>query len=90
MLPRLILDCLDWFKEHDPYTYRHILLVFAVSTRLAWALTGDRARISQEVMAVPVHDLGKICVPLEILRKQDPLLETERETMEQRNHLSRS
>jgi HD-GYP domain-containing protein (c-di-GMP phosphodiesterase class II) len=81
--PPLILDCLDWFKENDYYTYRHILLVFAVSTRLAWAITGDRVRISMEAMAGPVHDLGKICVPLEILRKQTPLTEREQAIMEQ-------
>jgi HD-GYP domain-containing protein (c-di-GMP phosphodiesterase class II) len=81
--PPLVLDCLDWFRESDFPTYRHILLVCALTTRLAWALTGDRRRIAQETVAGPTHDLGKVCVPLEVLRKGSALTPAERRLLEQ-------
>jgi HD-GYP domain-containing protein (c-di-GMP phosphodiesterase class II) len=30
-----VMQSLDYFKKHDPYTYRHILVVSALSTLLA-------------------------------------------------------
>ena len=77
-----LIESLDYFKEHDPYTYLHILRVFALSTLLARTLVKDAQALHQETTAGPLHDVGKICVPLGILKKTDPLTRTERKMLE--------
>jgi hypothetical protein len=39
-----VLDSLDYFKQNDFYTYRHILIVFALTTLLAgkWGTSVNR------------------------------------------------
>lgn len=76
-----ILESLDFFKRHDYYTYRHILMVFSLTTVLAQILLKDEQDLIRDVMAGPTHDIGKICVPLKILKKETPL------TVEERRHL---
>lgn len=76
------VEYLDHFKKEDPYTYLHILKVFALSTLLASVLLEDDQELSLEGMAGPIHDFGKICVPIETLRKSDPLTRTERGILE--------
>jgi HD-GYP domain-containing protein (c-di-GMP phosphodiesterase class II) len=73
-----ILQSLDYFKQHDFYTYAHILMVFALSTLLAKDLIPDYQECIQLSATGPTHDIGKICVPLHILRKTTPLTRTER------------
>ena len=73
-----ILDSLDYFKQQDFYTYAHVLMVFALSTLLAKDLVPnyqERIRLSA---TGPTHDIGKICVPLHILKKTTPLTKAER------------
>jgi len=77
-----ILESLSYFKAHDHYTYRHILIVFAMSTLLAQDLVQDYQDLMQEAMAGPSHDFGKIAVPLGILKKTDALSRTERGILE--------
>jgi HD-GYP domain-containing protein (c-di-GMP phosphodiesterase class II) len=81
-LPLPVMDSLEYFKTHDFYTYRHMLLVFALTMRLARELVADYPSLTQEAIAAPSHDFGKICVPLEILKKTTPL------TLEERDILS--
>jgi HD-GYP domain-containing protein (c-di-GMP phosphodiesterase class II) len=81
-VPPAVLRSLDHFRAHDFYTYRHILLVFAVATRLAQELIADHRDVIQEAMAGPTHDFGKVCVPLEILQKTTPLTRQERRHLE--------
>jgi HD-GYP domain-containing protein (c-di-GMP phosphodiesterase class II) len=77
-----ILESVRYFQQNDPYTYRHILMVFAFSTLLSRDLVPDyRSRI-REASTGPLHDFGKICVPLEILRKNTPLTREERRNLE--------
>jgi len=73
-----ILQSLDYFKQHDFYTYAHILMVFALSTLLAKDLIPDYQECIQLSATGPTHDIGKICMPLHILRKTTPLTRTER------------
>lgn len=73
-----ILQSLDYFKQHDFYTYRHILIVFALSLLLAKDLVSDYQDLIQEAAAGTSHDFGKVCVPLHILKKTDPLTQSER------------
>lgn len=72
-----ILQSLDYFRQHDFYTYRHILIVFALSTLLAKDLVPDYEDLIQKAVTGPSHDLGKIAVPLSILKKPDPLTRSE-------------
>ncbi len=77
-----ILECLDYLREHDFYTYRHSLVVFAMSTVMARDLLEKSEDWIAGVMAGTIHDFGKICVPLPILKKDDPLTENERKILE--------
>jgi HD-GYP domain-containing protein (c-di-GMP phosphodiesterase class II) len=77
-----VLESLDYFKLYDPYTYRHILMVFALSTLLAQDMIEDYHDLIEEAMAGPTHDFGKICIPLNILKKTKPLTLKERHIME--------
>ncbi len=76
-LPIPVLETLYFFKHHDFYTYSHILMVFALSTLLAKKMIKDHEDLIHEVTAGPTHDIGKICVPLTILKKEESLTENE-------------
>ena len=79
---RPILDSVEYFKKSDPYTYRHILMVFALSTLLSKNLVPDYRLRIREAETGPLHDFGKICVPIDILRKTTPLTRDERKNLE--------
>jgi len=72
-----VLDALDYFKARDFHTYRHCLMVFALSALLAKHLYPDDQRALLGALAGPSHDLGKICVPPEVLQKRTPLTHAE-------------
>jgi len=80
-LPEPVLESLAYFREYDFHTYRHILMVFALSVRLAKILVPDYQSRIDHAAAGPSHDLGKICVPLDILMKSDPLSREERKCL---------
>jgi len=79
MLPGPSLDVLHYFREADFYTYCHSLRVFALSILICLELIDERQRLIQEIGAGPTHDIGKLCVPIEILTKQTPLTNLERD-----------
>jgi len=79
-----VLETLRYFKENDYSTYRHQLMVFALSGLVARDLMPERGNIIRLSMAGPVHDIGKICVPLHILKKETPLTTKERALLD--NH----
>lgn len=81
-LPEPVLQSLNHFKEHDKYSYRHFLVVFALSTLLAKDLLPDYNERIELAGTGPVHDIGKFCVPLEILKKTTPLTRSERVMLE--------
>jgi len=68
-----VIDALAYFQEKDFHTYRHCLMVFALATLLAKHLYPDDQRSLLGALAGPSHDLGKVCVPPEILLKSTPL-----------------
>ncbi|MRR53789.1 MAG: HD domain-containing protein [Deltaproteobacteria bacterium] len=68
-----LLDIYGFFKACDPYTYRHILTVFALTLLLAQDLINDREELARAVAAAPTHDFGKICVPVAVCKKTTPL-----------------
>lgn len=73
-----LLQSLDYFKIEDLYTYNHILCVFALTTLLASELVEDYSDMIREAAAGPTHDIGKICVPVSVLKKSVPLTRRER------------
>ncbi|MCF8075682.1 MAG: HD domain-containing protein [Desulfotignum sp.] len=77
VMPETLLTSLYHFRQLDFYTYRHMLLVFALSILIGRELIHDRAALLQEVMAGPIHDIGKLCVPLPILTKKTALTSSE-------------
>lgn len=72
-----VLASLDYFRARDFHTYRHILMVFVLSTLLARDLIENYHEGSEESMAGPIHDFGKVCVPLPILLKRTALTRAE-------------
>jgi len=58
-----------------------MLMIFALSTLLAKILVPDFQRRLHNATAGPSHDLGKVCVPLDILMKRDPLTRAERDIL---------
>lgn len=81
-LPLPLLEALAYFKENELYTYRHMLVVFSISSLLIWELFKEKQDLLTEAAAVPLHDIGKICVPLDILGKDLPLTAEERERLD--------
>jgi HD-GYP domain-containing protein (c-di-GMP phosphodiesterase class II) len=76
------LEFLDYFKKYDFYTYRHLLVVFAMSINLARDLLEKPEDWLLALMAGTMHDFGKVCVPLEVLQKKEPLSRSERGILE--------
>jgi HD-GYP domain-containing protein (c-di-GMP phosphodiesterase class II) len=77
-----VLESLDFFKENDLYTYQHSLSVFAMSVNLARDLLDEPDEWIATLMAGAIHDVGKTCVPLKILKKAEPLIKGERRLLE--------
>ena len=78
-VPEAILNSFFLFRKTDIYTYRHVLLVFALSIHIARELIGDHDKLLEEVIAGPTHDIGKLSIPPEILSKKTPLSKAELE-----------
>lgn len=81
-LPLSVLEALYYFRSRDSYTYRHFLLVYALSTLIAGQFISNHKDMEKELTAGPTHDIGKLCVPLDILRKKTPLTAKERQELE--------
>lgn len=73
-----VLQSLEFFKDYDFHTYRHSLVVSALSTLLAQDMLSQRHDRIHEAVTIPAHDLGKVCVPRHILGKTAPLTRSER------------
>ena len=80
-LPLPLLKALDYFRQHDFHTYRHILMVFNLSSVLVKGLGDGRQKSDAEFVAGPSHDFGKISVPLHVLKKAGPLTIREKQIL---------
>lgn len=80
-LPVPLLDIVERFRIIDFYTYRHLLLVFALTALLSHELLDDPEERLLQLAASPTHDVGKICVPVEILQKPASLTPPERQVL---------
>ncbi len=81
-LPAPVLEIIDFFESNDPYTYRHILIVFALSLLLAQDFIEDPYELQSAGQACPTHDLGKFCIPLAVLKKTTLLGQADRHCLE--------
>ena len=80
-LPLPLLNALYYFRQHDFHTYRHILMVFTLSSMLIKDIDTGRQKQAADFVAGPSHDFGKIAVPLHVLKKAGPLTVQEREML---------
>jgi HD-GYP domain-containing protein (c-di-GMP phosphodiesterase class II) len=76
-VPLPMLETLDYFKEYDSHTYRHMLAIYVLSMLLAGELDPSGVKRNLILAAGPSHDLGKINVPIDILNKSQPLTDAE-------------
>ncbi len=60
-------------KDHDEYTYAHCVNVSVLSISMGQALGFERLELADLGVAALLHDIGKIAVPGEVLRKPGPL-----------------
>ncbi len=81
-LPVPVLQSLEYFRQHDFHTYQHIIMVFCLSTLLAKDLLPSYEDQVRLATSGPIHDIGKICVPLRLLKKTTPLTRAERVFLE--------
>jgi HD-GYP domain-containing protein (c-di-GMP phosphodiesterase class II) len=72
-----VLDVLDYFKANDFSTYRHMLTIFALTILIARDLVPNYRKRVSEIAHGPTHDFGKINIPLNILKKTQPLTNEE-------------
>ncbi len=73
----IILSMIHVVEMHDPYTKGHSENVAKLSRMIASAMGLNDEEISRAYWAGLVHDLGKLLVPGEILRKSSRLSEDE-------------
>jgi HD-GYP domain-containing protein (c-di-GMP phosphodiesterase class II) len=76
-LSSFVIDGLNYFKDKDPETYWHSLLVFVLTDYMAMELIHLPDWEPQFAVMGPLHDIGKINVPMEILQKKTPLTRNE-------------
>lgn len=64
--------------DHDMYTFLHSIRVATYATAIAVKMgISDHAHLKLIAMGGIFHDIGKAAVPLTVINKQGPLLETE-------------
>lgn len=69
-------------EKRDPYTGGHVRRVVGYSLLLGRELGFEQPELEDLFLAATLHDIGKIAVPDEILRKPAPLDAREREVIE--------
>lgn len=85
-LPLPILEAIDYFRKNDFHTYRHMLIISALSTIIIQEIDPNYSKKHEDELTHfgPSHDIGKITVPLEILLKKTPLTHGELDLLQ--NH----
>lgn len=79
-LPLPLLRALDYFRLHDFHTYRHILMVFNLSSMLMNPSAEDQKQ-DADFLAGPSHDFGKLSIPLRVLKKPGALTAEEKQLL---------
>jgi HD-GYP domain-containing protein (c-di-GMP phosphodiesterase class II) len=65
-------------EYHDDDTHQHTQRVGATAARLAQVLDLPKEFVNEIRRAAPLHDLGKVAIPQQILLKPGPLTDDER------------
>ncbi len=72
---------LSALKSHDEYTYAHCVNVSTLSVSMGYAMGIPRQILADLGVAALIHDIGKIAVPTEVLRKPGRLTDDEWSSM---------
>lgn len=82
VLPLPVLQVMDYFRNNDFHTYRHMLIISALTTLILEDLAPLNGNQGKECTHFgPLHDLGKYTVPLPILMKETPLTAREQDRL---------
>jgi len=81
-IPVPLLSALDLFKQSDFYTYRHSLVVFALTSFMMEKCYPNTLAERNILLVGPTHDVGKLSIPSAILQKRTPLTSRERQFLE--------
>ena len=73
-------------EYHDDDTHQHTQRVGATAARLAQVLGMPKSFATEIRRAAPLHDLGKVAIPQQILLKPGPLTDDERAEMMRHVH----
>ena len=76
-LSHLVAELVEQVDAADPSQAGHSLRVAALATMLGSSIGMDAAELRQLRIGALLHDVGKILVPAQILRKKSPLTVTE-------------
>ena len=80
---RTSLMALTAVKQHDSYTFTHMINVSALAMAQARSLRMDGPLLREFGFAALMHDIGKVNTPLEVLNKPDRLSKDEFAIMKQ-------
>src|SRR4029078_5032140 len=64
-------------KSHDEYTYAHCVNVSTLSVSMGYVMGIPRPVLADLGLAARIHDIGKIAVPADVLRKPGKLNDEE-------------
>jgi putative two-component system response regulator len=73
-------------EYHDDDTHQHTQRVGVTAARLAQGLGLTKSSVAEIRRAAPLHDLGKVAIPQQILLKPGPLTDEERAVMMRHVH----
>lgn len=82
-----VLVGLNTIKSHDAYTFQHSIDVTIMGVVLARRAGWDSTRVRLFGIGCMLHDIGKVLIPEEILRKPGRLTEEEFQQMQQHPEL---
>ncbi|MCP4649144.1 MAG: HD domain-containing protein [PVC group bacterium] len=72
-----IIKELQAIKQTQPHTYKHILVVASLATKISLDLQNEGYDPVKTASVALAHDMGKSRIPLEILEKNTPLTRAE-------------
>jgi HD-GYP domain-containing protein (c-di-GMP phosphodiesterase class II) len=71
------LSGLAAIKSHNEYTFNHMVNVCVLAVAFGQRLGLTRGQLAMLGLAALYHDMGKLCIPLDILDKHGPLTDEE-------------
>lgn len=77
--PVQVLRCLHLHPRNSPYIFHHTLHVALLSALIGKQCDFSEERLQALTLSALLHDVGKVRISLEVLGKQQPLSEDEKE-----------